>query len=52
LNDEERSTLAERIQKRINEKHPHYQIIKRKDEIEKEFEGKMRTVDFELKLPS
>ena len=40
MNDKERSTLAERIQKMVQEKHPHYQIIKRKDEIEKEFEVK------------
>jgi hypothetical protein len=40
LNDEERATLAERIQKMVQEKHPHYQITKRKDEIEKEFEVK------------
>ena len=40
MNDKDRFTLAERIQKMVAEKHPHYQIIKRKDEIEKEFEVK------------
>jgi hypothetical protein len=35
LNDTERFALADRIQKRVNEKHPHFRLIKRKDEIEK-----------------
>jgi hypothetical protein len=35
LNDTERFALAERIQKRVKEKHPHFRLIKRKDEIEK-----------------
>jgi hypothetical protein len=36
LNDKERFALAERIKKRIQEKHPHFWLIKRRDEIEKE----------------
>jgi hypothetical protein len=38
LNKKERFTLAERIQKRIQEKNPYFQLIKKRDEIEKEFE--------------
>jgi hypothetical protein len=34
MNDKERSNLAERIQKRVQEKHPHFWLIKRRDEIE------------------
>ena len=30
----------DKIQKRIKEKHPHYELFKRRDEIEKEFEVK------------
>jgi len=41
LTDEERFALAERIQKRIQEKHPHFQVIKRRAEIEKQFEVKI-----------
>jgi len=40
LNDKERCALAERIQKRVQEKHPHFRLIKRRDEIEKEFKVK------------
>ena len=35
MNDKERFALAERIQKRVQEKHPHFWLIKRRDEIEK-----------------
>jgi len=36
MNDKERFALAERVQKRVQEEHPHFQLIKRKDEIEKQ----------------
>ena len=40
MNDKERYILAEKIQKRLQEKLPHFQLIKRKDEIEKQLEKK------------
>jgi hypothetical protein len=40
LNEKERFALAERVQKRIQEKHPLFRLIKRRDEIEKEFKVK------------
>jgi len=40
LNDKERFALAERIQKRVQEKHPHSRLIKRRDEIEKKLKVK------------
>ena len=40
MNDKERFALAERIQKRVQEKHPHFRLIKRKDEIEKKLNVK------------
>jgi hypothetical protein len=36
MNDKERFILAEKIQKRVQENLPHFQLIKRKDEIEKQ----------------
>ena len=36
MNEKERFALAERVQKRIQEKHPHFRLIKRRDEIENE----------------
>jgi hypothetical protein len=41
LNDKERFALAERIQKRVQEKHPHFWLIKRRDEIERKLEVKI-----------
>jgi hypothetical protein len=38
MNDKERYILAEKIQKRLQEKLPHFQLIKRREEIEKQFE--------------
>jgi hypothetical protein len=35
MNDKERYILAEKIQKRLQEKLPHFQLIKRREEIEK-----------------
>jgi hypothetical protein len=40
MNDKERSNLAERIQKRVQEKHPHFWLIKRRYEIEKQLKVK------------
>jgi len=42
LNNKERFALAERVQKRVQEKHPYFQLIKRRAEIEKKLEGKKR----------
>jgi hypothetical protein len=39
MNDKERFALADRIQKRIQEQHPHFRLIRRRDEIEKEIKG-------------
>jgi hypothetical protein len=36
MSKKEKLDLAERVQKRIQEKHPHFRLIKRRDEIEKE----------------
>ena len=35
MSNKEQLDLAERVQKRIQETHPHFRLIKRKDEIEK-----------------
>ena len=40
MNDKERFVLAERIQKRVQESHPHFQLIKRREEIEKQLKKK------------
>jgi hypothetical protein len=40
MNEKERFALAKKVQKRIQEKHPHFQLIKRRDEIDKEFKVK------------
>lgn len=39
MNDKESFALADRIQKRIQEQHLHFRLIKRRDEIEKEIKG-------------
>jgi hypothetical protein len=44
MTEKERFALAEKVQKRIQEKHPHFQLIKRGDEIEKEFKVKNKDV--------
>ena len=36
MNDKERFILAEKIQKRVQGSQPHFQLIKRKEEIEKQ----------------
>ena len=43
MNDKEKFILAEKIRKRIQEKHPRFHIIKRRDGIEKKL--KMQEVD-------
>jgi hypothetical protein len=40
MSNKDKLDLAERVQKRIQEKHPHFWLIKRRDEIEKEFKVK------------
>ncbi len=40
MNDKKRFALAEKIQKRIQEKRPHFQLIQRRDEIEKQLKDK------------
>ena len=40
MNDKERFALAERVQKRVQEKHPHFRLIRRRDEIEKKLKVK------------
>ena len=42
MKNEERFALAERIQKKIQEKHPNFQFIKRRAEIEKQLEVKIK----------
>ena len=45
MNDKERFALAERVQKRVQEEHPHFQLIKRKDEIEKQLKKEIATIE-------
>ncbi len=40
MNENEGFVLAERVQKRIQEKHPLFRLIKRRNEIEREFKVK------------
>jgi hypothetical protein len=40
LNDKERFALAERIQTRVQERRPHFRLIKRRAEIEKKLKVK------------
>ena len=40
MNEKERFAIAARVQKRIQERHPHFRLIKRRDEIEKELKVK------------
>ena len=41
MNDKKRFALAARIQKRIQENNPNFHLIKRRDEIQKEFNKKI-----------
>jgi hypothetical protein len=40
MNEKESVALADRVQKRIQEEHPLFRLMKRRDEIEKEFKVK------------
>jgi hypothetical protein len=40
MNERESFALAEKVQKRIQEEHPHFWLKKRRDEIEKELKVK------------
>jgi len=40
LDDKERFALADRIRKRVQEKHPHYMLIKKREEIENKLKVK------------
>ena len=40
MNNKERIALAERVQKRIQKQHPHYKLLNKRKEIEKEFKDK------------
>ena len=42
MSNKEKLDLAERVQKRIQEKHPHFRLIKRRDEIEKKLEAEIQ----------
>ena len=44
MTEKERFALAEKVQKRIQEEHHHFQLIKKRDEIEKEFKVKNKDV--------
>jgi hypothetical protein len=48
MNNKARLALAERVQKRIQQQLPHYQFIRKRDEIEKEFNNKkvVRKIQF------
>jgi hypothetical protein len=46
MTEKERFALAEKVRKRIEEKHPHFQLIKRRVEIEKEFKVKNKDVRY------
>ena len=43
MNNKQKLALAERVQKRIQEQHPHFRLIKRRDEIEKELNAENKT---------
>jgi hypothetical protein len=43
MNNKQKLDLAERVQKRIQEQHPHFRLIKRRDEIEKELNAENKT---------
>ena len=50
MNNKARLALAEKVRKRIDKHRPHYQIFKKRDEIEKEFNTKRLSVksDFQI----
>lgn len=45
MNDKERFMLAEKIQKKIQENLPHFQLIKRKEKIEKQLKKEIGTIE-------
>ena len=45
MNDKERFMLAEKIQKKVQENLSHFQLIKRKDEIEKQLKKEIGTIE-------
>ena len=45
MNDKDRFILAEKIQKRVQGSQPHFQLIKRKDEIEKQLKKEIETIE-------
>jgi hypothetical protein len=49
MNDKKRFALAEKIQKRIQEKHPHFHLIQRRDEIEKQLKDKKANCRSQIK---
>jgi hypothetical protein len=44
MNNKQKLNLAARVQKRIQEKHPHFRLIKRKEEIEKELNAENKNL--------
>ena len=45
MNDKERFILAEKIQKKVQENLPHFQLIKKRDEIEKQLKKEIGTIE-------
>ncbi|MGD9133349.1 MAG: hypothetical protein PVF78_06870 [Desulfobacterales bacterium] len=43
MNNKQKLNLAEKVQKRIQEKHPNFRLIKRRDEIEKELNAENKS---------
>ena len=50
MNNKARLALADKVQNRVRKQLPHYQIIRKRDEIEKEFNNKRLSVksDFQI----
>ena len=50
MNNKARFALADKVQKRIEKQLPHYQIIRKRDEIEKDFNTKRLSAksDFQI----
>ena len=50
MNNKARLALADKVQKRVGKHYPHYQIIRKRDEIEKELNTKRLSVksDFQI----
>ena len=41
MNNKDRLALADKVQKRIQKEHPHFRLIRKRDEIEKEIKEKI-----------